>query len=360
MMLSMAQAVRMFTEQEAERLFREARWPNGIACERCGSLNIASRPARTVADRCRDCRHDFSVRTGTVIQGSNLPLSRWALAMYLLGSHPKGVSSVQMARDLGVTQKTAWHLAHRIRLAWASAPAVFAGPVEVDEAYLGGLERNKHAANRHRQGGGSVGKTIVVGARDRPTGRVAAAVVDRADADALFGFIRQHAAASATIYTDDLRTYRGMPFAHRTVNHSACQYVRGDVSTNAIESFWAMLRRGYRGTYHQMSRRHLHRYVCEFTGRLNDRQGDTIDRMRRLASGMAGKRLRYRDLIAVPVAVAPAEPARVEPYAPPPGLVDALARYLLDGTRPAHRLTHWVSVETWREAWRNAGMPPLD
>ena len=363
MTLSMMAAVRRFTEEEAERLFVQARWPNGVACGRCGSLNVQIRQSRLPAPyRCRDCRHDFSVKSGTVMQDSKLPLHKWALAIYLLTSHPKGVSSLQLARDLGVTQRTAWHLAHRIRKAWAAAPALFDGPVEVDEMFVGGLERNKHSSKRHRHGGGSVGKAIVVGARDRATGRVAAGVVGRVDSDTLVGFIRQHAAKGATIYTDDHRAYLGMPFAHQSVNHSGREYVRGPVWTNGIESVWATFKRGYRGVYHQMSRQHLQRYVCEFEGRLNDRHSDTLDQMSHLAAGMAGKRLRYADLIAPPVE--PVEPvAADEPYVPPPGLIDALARYLLDGTRPTDgraRRSHWISVDTWGAAWRKAGMPPLE
>ena len=357
MALSMTEAVRRFTEEEAERLFRDARWPNGVACDRCGSLNIASRRTRRPAPyRCRDCRRYFSVRTGTVMQASNLPLRTWALAMYLLTSHPKGVSSLQLARDLGVTQKTAWHLAHRIRQAWASAPAEFTGPVEVDEAYVGRLEKNKHSILRHRRGGGSVGKAIPVGARDRATGRSFARVIDQATYPELIGFIREHAAPTARVYTDNLGAYRGMPFRHSTVNHTARQYVDGDVWTNGIESIWATLKRGYSWRLPpDLARSTWTASLCEFTGRLNDRHADTLDQMGHMAAGMAGKRLRYADLIAPPVAPV----VNDAPYVPPPGLVDALVRYLRYGTRPSA----WPSLHSldhWRASWRRAGMPPLD
>ena len=143
------------------------------------------------------------------MQDSKLSLSRWALAIYLLTSHPKGVSSVQLARDLGVTQKTAWHLAHRIRQAWASDPAPFAGPVEVDEAFIGGIEKNKHVSKKLHCGS-AAGKTLVAGARDRQTGRFAASVVEAADRYSLTSFIRDRAAPSAAIWTDEGRIYSSL------------------------------------------------------------------------------------------------------------------------------------------------------
>ena len=173
----------MYSDEDAvERLFIEARWPDGIACVECGSVNIQERPTRKPQPfRCRDCRKDFSVKTGTAMQGSNLPLSKWALAAYLITTSLKGVSSMKLHRDLNITQKSAWHLAHRIRMAWESDDPVFGGPVEADQTYVGGLEENKHESKKLRSGRGAVGKIPVVGVKDRETNQVSAAPVEETD-----------------------------------------------------------------------------------------------------------------------------------------------------------------------------------
>ncbi len=296
--LSIIEITDMFPDNAAaERWFVETRWPDGVRCPRCDSDNVQERSTRKPQPyRCRACRKDFSVKVGTLMQGSKLGLRTWALAYYLLATNIKGISSMKLRRDLGVTQKTAWHLSMRIRETWDDDTGRFAGPVEVDEAYFGGKERNKHESKKLRAGRGPVGKMAVVGAKDRATGKVSAAVVERTDGPTLRGFVADRTTRDAKVYTDEHAAYRGLP-NHESVTHSVGEYVRDQAHTNGVESFWSLLKRGYYGTYHRMSAKHLGRYVNEFAGRHNQRPKDTIAQMRSMVRGMSGKRLRYKDLI---------------------------------------------------------------
>ena len=299
--ITLAALFRLFPDDAmAERWFAEQRWPDGPHCPYCGSTNVQSGAKhKTMPYRCREkeCAKRFSVRTKTPMESSKLGFQVWAIALYQMTTNLKGVSSMKLHRDLGITQRSAWFLAHRLREAWKDNGTQFSGPVEVDETFIGGKEKNKHANKKLRAGRGAVGKAIVVGAKDRDTNRVSATVVGNTDAKTLQGFVGDRAAKGATVYTDDHGGYRGMPFEHETVKHSISEYVNGMAHTNGIESFWALMKRGYHGTYHHMSEKHMSRYVNEFSGRHNARNADTIDIMAKVATNMLGKRLRYRDLI---------------------------------------------------------------
>jgi transposase-like protein len=222
--------------------------------------------------------------------------------MYLLVTARKGISSMQLAKEIGVTQKTAWFVLGRLREACGSDIGKLAGIIEIDETYLGGIEGNKHEHKKLRMGRGAVGKTAVLGMRERG-GRTIGKVIENTDQDTVHRAIHQNVEAGSTLHTDEFAAYRGLGglfFDHETINHSAGEFARDDVTTNSMESVFAVLKRGLIGVYHHASPKHLHRYIDEFAFRLNagNVERHTMRRLDSFVAGTKGKRLTYKALIA--------------------------------------------------------------
>ncbi|MYI68552.1 MAG: IS1595 family transposase [Boseongicola sp. SB0673_bin_14] len=308
--LSFMEVADMFSDEDkAREWIAENRWPDGPYCPKCGSFNVQSNiKHKSMTHRCRDCyngksRTMFSIKTGTVMEGSNLKYRAWAIGIYMFMTNIKGVSSTHLRRELKCSQKAAWFMMHRLRKVFETDAGPFSGPVEVDESFFGGKVRNMSNAKRRERkkaglAQGPSGKTVVVGMKDRESGKVTAKVVQKTDAGTLQGFIADHVDEDAKVYTDEAKAYKGMPFDHEAVNHSVSEYVREQAHTNGIESHWAMMKRSHEGIYHKMSPKHLQRYCDEFSGRHGLRNQDTIDQMKGTVAGMVGKRLLYRELVA--------------------------------------------------------------
>ena len=306
--MTVMELMQRFPDEEAARQwFESVIWPHGRHCPHCGSTDTFENPASESRPyRCKSCHRHFSVRIGTLMERSRISLQKWAIAIYLHMTSLKGVSSMKLHRDIGVTQKTAWFMLQRIRKAFDNDDEPpFAGPVETDETFIGGNRKNMSNAKRKAlaedgAGRGTVGKAVVVGAKDRASNKVRARVVEGTDKETLQGFVRETVEAGAALYTDEHGGYTGLKgeFAHEAVNHGVKEFVRGKAHTQGIESFWSLLKRAYVGVYHKMSAKHLDRYVADFAGRHGVRGLDTVGQMAHIAAHMVGKRLTYAALIA--------------------------------------------------------------
>lgn len=293
----------MFPDQDAARVYLEGRlWPKGPVCPCCGlGDRVTARKGKLGFYLCNQCKEDFTVRTGTIFERSHVPLHKWLYAMYLLVTARKGISSLQLAKEIGITQKSAWFVLHRLREACGSDLAKLQGIVEIDEVYIGGKEKNKHEADKLKAGRGAVGKTAVLGMRERG-GRTKGFKLANTDAQTIQDTIVQHVEVGSALHTDEHGAYKGMGglfFTHESINHGNGEYVRDDVTTNSIESVFAVMKRGLIGVYHHASPKHLGRYVDEFAFRLNDGNVErhTLDRLHSFVDGVAGKRLTYKALI---------------------------------------------------------------
>ena len=297
---SLIELTNMFPTEEAATLwFEDVLWGTERCCGHCGSVRTGKAAHAKMPYWCSDCRSYFSIRTGTAMQSSKIPLRKWAIAIYLCLTSLKSVSSMKLHRDLKVTQKTAWFMLHRIREAWATPlPGWFAGPVEADETFVGGRAKNMHATNRKQlTGRGGVDKSVVAGVKDRATGRVRAAVVERVNGPTLTSFVEGHAAPDAIVYTDEHMAYATLANRH-AVKHGVGEWVRDQIHINGMESFWSMLKRAHMGTFHKLSPKHLDRYVQEFACKHNMRNSGTLAQMRTTTARLVGRNLLYRELVA--------------------------------------------------------------
>ena len=300
--ISTFQLFQMYPDQEAGRMYLEKRlWPNGVKCPHCANTDrITAR--KDGFYRCNACKQDFTIRTGTIFERSHVPLHKWIYAMYLLVTSRKGISSLQLSKEIGITQKSAWFLLQRLREACGNDFTELRGIVEVDETYIGGKERGKHDSKKLKAGRGTVGKIAVVGMRERG-GRTKAKPIITADAVSLHTAILDNVVPGSTLHTDEHTGYQGIDgadYTHKSINHSAGEYSKNGVTTNGVESVWAVLKRGLHGVYHHASGKHLARYVNEFTFRLNDGNvhRQTLSRLDSFVDAVVGRRITYKELTA--------------------------------------------------------------
>lgn len=302
---SLLEAVRYFSDLDrCEQFMRQMRWHGGKPrCPECNSTNIGEIKTRRLL-KCRDCRRQIYTKRGTIFEDSPLGLDKWFVAVWAIANCKNGISSHELARALDVQQKTAWFMLHRIRTAMEIADDdKFSGPTEADTTYVGGAAANMHRDKRERtiRGRGAVGKAPVHGLLQRGVGdepsQVRAIVLSREDGETLIGEIRRRVVPGTEVYTDEARAYEGLARTHQhaAIDHSR-EYVMGNVHTNGLENFWALLKRSLGGTYVAVAPYHLTRYVAEQVFRFNERKTTDADRFAAVLSRAFGRRLTYRVL----------------------------------------------------------------
>ena len=299
--LSSYEFMRKFnTEFKCLKFLEKVIWKNGIKCQFCSSKRISKRNKKTGFFQCKDCRKKFNVRTGTIFHRSKIKLNKWLYASYLLQTSRKGISSLQLSKQIGVRQATAWFMLHRLREACNKTGGMLSGSIQSDEAYFGGKNKNKHKNKRPKEKW-QKNKIMVQGLKS--DNQFKFHIIDSPDKKTLQGNIVKDVEKGSAIMTDEYKGYKGLDkhFEHLTVKHSSDEYFcpLTGATTNDIESVWALMKRGYKGIYHHWSKKHLHRYLDEFAFRLDKGNCDidTMDRIRSLVEGSQNKRLTYQKLI---------------------------------------------------------------